>query len=246
MAVTAQTYNVPNGSIAPDFNFTGIDGQWYHLYAITAQDKYVMLDFTQATCPPCMASAEAFAKLYELYGCNAHELVCVAVNGIAGQGGAVMHAYHAAKGGGWAEPPAIVEAAGGWDLSIAYGVGSAPTFYLIGPDNRMINNGIWPVVGLESFAAAFPAGHKMDVHPCSSAVGVPEQEQPTVCLFPNPAEERITLCHGNARSYRILDVQGRLCAQGALVAGSAVVSGLHPGVHIVEFDGRWRSRFVKI
>lgn len=52
---------IPNGSIAPNFTATDINGNEYNLYDILAQDKNVIIDFSATWCPPCWAFHETHA-----------------------------------------------------------------------------------------------------------------------------------------------------------------------------------------
>ena len=47
---------------------------------------------------------------------------------------------------------------GGGAVDANFGVNAYPTFCLINPNNEIINIDIWPLTGVETFEAAFPAG----------------------------------------------------------------------------------------
>ena len=52
-SLCAQSYNYPNGSTVADFTVTDIEGDVHNLYDLTAQGKYVLLDFFTLWCAPC-------------------------------------------------------------------------------------------------------------------------------------------------------------------------------------------------
>ncbi|MFZ1331639.1 MAG: redoxin domain-containing protein, partial [Flavobacteriales bacterium] len=77
---TAQTNNYPNGSTVADFTVTDIDGQEHNLNAYAAAGKYVLLDFFFYNCGWCQVYAPYYSELYQTYGCNGGDLVCISIN----------------------------------------------------------------------------------------------------------------------------------------------------------------------
>ena len=61
---------LPDGSIAPDFNLIDIDGKQHHLYSYLSQGKTVILNFSQAFCSDCWNyfQSGALQDFYTLYG----------------------------------------------------------------------------------------------------------------------------------------------------------------------------------
>tara|TARA_B110000483_G_C18159389_1_gene528697 strand:- start:303 stop:1802 length:1500 start_codon:yes stop_codon:yes gene_type:complete len=66
---------LPNGSIAPDFTLTDLDGITHNLYADYLDQGYtVFLDFSAVWCPPCWSyhTSGALEDLYENHGPLGH------------------------------------------------------------------------------------------------------------------------------------------------------------------------------
>lgn len=78
--LNAQANNYPNGSLVADFTVTDTHGNTHNLYTYTAQGKHVILDFFFDTCGPCQATSQYFSQLYQTYGCNGGDIICIAMN----------------------------------------------------------------------------------------------------------------------------------------------------------------------
>ena len=66
---------LPNGSVAPDFTLTDLDGTTHNLYADYLDQGYtVFLDFSAVWCPPCWSyhTSGALEDLYENHGPLGH------------------------------------------------------------------------------------------------------------------------------------------------------------------------------
>lgn len=207
----AQATNYPNGSTVADFTVTDIEGNTFSLYDITAQGKYVVLDFFFSTCGPCQATAPYFNQLHETYGCNAHDLYCLTVNN-GMDNNAAVEAYEAAHGGPYSHSPAVSNEGGGEAVNDAFGVGAFPTYCLIGPDNVMKVNDMWPISSMADFVAFFPAGTGIEPAACVTAIA----ENPAshrISAQPTPSTGRITfdmagMAPGTA-TMRIFDMLGQ-------------------------------------
>lgn len=66
---------LPDGSLAPDFTATDLNGQTYHLYELLEQGKIVILEISATWCPPCWVyhnsgALQAFYNQYGPYGAD--------------------------------------------------------------------------------------------------------------------------------------------------------------------------------
>jgi len=61
---------IPNGTIAPNFTLTDIDGNTHELYDYLDQGKSVLLDFFAVWCGSCQSHASTIESAYQAYGPN--------------------------------------------------------------------------------------------------------------------------------------------------------------------------------
>lgn len=168
-AALAQATNYPNGSTVADFTVTDVEGNAHSLYDITSQGKYVVLDFFFAACGPCQATQPHFNQLHETYGCNAHDLFCMTMNNGFDNNAQVV-TYENTYGGAYAHSPAVSNEGGAPAVTDDFGVGAFPTYCLIGPDNKMVVNDMWPISSMADYVAYFPSGSGIDPAACALSV----------------------------------------------------------------------------
>ena len=223
----AQAYNYPNGSLVADFVVTDVDGNVHGRYDYTAQGKYVLLDFFTLWCAPCQETAPYWAELYQTYGCNTADVVCLSLD-YENNTAAEIQAYSDTYSGPWAHPPVVTDALA---LSDVFGVGTAPNYCLIGPDNVMINNSIWTVASMGDFLAAFPM--ESGIAPQACGVGMIERGATMHRAFPNPTQGTIALEGADVASVVVHDATGRPCPNAPLIAGQLDLRGNVPGLYVL-------------
>jgi thiol-disulfide isomerase/thioredoxin len=115
------------GKDAPQFKATGLDGKTYNLESL--KGKPVLLDFWASWCGPCNRSMPTLEKLHTDFA--AQGLVILGVN--VGESRATVEQFLKTK-------PMAYPVVMGSEVGIptAFGVTVFPTFILIGPDGKVI------------------------------------------------------------------------------------------------------------
>lgn len=169
----AQTDNYPNGSTVSDFTVTDTHGQVHNLNAYAAAGKFVLLDFFYYDCGYCQINAPYYAQLFETYGCNGGNLICIEVND-GSDPDALADAFADDFAPGYSHPP-VIGTGGGGALTSTFGVSAFPTYALISPAKVMLNQDIYPINNMNTFVSAFPANSGINAQSC--AVGIDEKDQ---------------------------------------------------------------------
>lgn len=210
MMVNAQTNNYANGSTVADFTVTDTHGQVHNLNTYAAAGKFVLLDFFFYGCPPCQQNAPSYSQLYQTYGCNGGNLICIEVNN-GTDTDAQAEAFSEDFAPGFAHPPVIGQVAGD-ALTSTFGVNAFPTFALISPAKIMLNGDIYPISSMNTFVNAFPANS--GIVPQSCAVGIDEQDMVRFDeIYPVPSNGLFNLkiaSRSNAKlTVRVLNTLGQ-------------------------------------
>jgi thiol-disulfide isomerase/thioredoxin len=76
----AQVQNYAVGDTEDGFTLTDTDGVEWNLYDLTAQGKYVYLDFFFDICSPCQTTQPIYNEFHDTYGCNEFEIFVISIN----------------------------------------------------------------------------------------------------------------------------------------------------------------------
>ena len=182
--VFAQVQNYNVGDVVDDFTVTDTDGNTWNLYDLTSQGKYVYLDFFFYTCGPCQTTTPIFNEFHDTYGCNQGNLFMLSVNNGTDSDAEVI-AFENAFGGDFTHAPAVSAEGGAGAVDTNLGISAYPTYCLIGADNTLLINDIWPIANLSTFANTIPASANAIVMECS--LGTQETSVVDFNIFPNPS-----------------------------------------------------------
>ena len=230
----------PSGGddIMPDFTGTDIDGNEIHLYDILDAGQAVFINFFLTGDPYSEAPMTDVIEAYRLYGCNAHDVFFMEIspNG------------HDDACQAWVDQfgvkyPTISRDGGGNDIAQAIPVGYYPTLMLIRPDHTFANRDIYPPT-LEYILDAMN-GEGYEQHDCED--NVEEAENQAFMLFPNPANDFVTLNGENLGMVRVYNTLGQKVDEFKANGNELRINtmGYESGVYFVKTDEQTMKFVVK-
>ena len=234
----ATNYNV--GDVVDDFTVVDTDGVEHNLYSITASGKYVFLDFFFVNCGPCQTWQATYNQLHDKYGCNEGEVYCLSINNGFDNNEEVIQ-YEETYGGPYNHAPAVSNEGGGEAVDNNFGISAYPTFCLINPDNVIINTDIWPLTGIETFEAAFPADFNPEPMECN-VLSIVEQSDMGIALYPNPVNSEsalhVRLSQSQRGTFTIYSTNGRVLLEGSITGDSVDIPiRLSSGTYFLSIEG---------
>jgi thiol-disulfide isomerase/thioredoxin len=130
---------IADGSIAPDFTATDINGVEHNLYDLLNEGKTVILDVMATWCPPCWSyhNSGALESVYECYGEHGSDNVVVfMIEGDPNTPNADLYGAGTSEGD-WVTgtPYPIIESA---SIASAYQISYYPTVYRICPGGKTV------------------------------------------------------------------------------------------------------------
>lgn len=149
---------LPNGSQAPDWTFTDIDGNTHTLSDYLNDGKTVILDFFATWCPPCWTyhNSGALEHLYEMYGPDGTDEVMVFyIEASSTTNLDDIHGVGSSTQGDWytGTPFPIIHTI---QLNNPYQINGFPTVYGICPNGEITELGTAPTSVVYNFVQNCP------------------------------------------------------------------------------------------
>ena len=194
---------IPGGivDIMPDFTGINLDGDTIHLYDILDNGQYVLINFFLYGDEISEAIMSDMVEAYHLYGCNDHDVFFMEISSNGGDASCQTWVENFGV-----EYPTISRDGGGNEIAQAIPVALYPTIMLIRPDHTIAQRDIYPPT-LE-YINLYMTEEGIEQHEC--ATGVEENNNSSITLFPNPANDRVTLkgsIHGMVSVFNALGQQ---------------------------------------
>lgn len=232
----AQFNNYSNGDIVNDFTVTDVYGNTHNLYTYTSAGKYVYLDFFYSICGGCQEFVPIFNELYDKYGCNEADLICISMNSGYDKDAAVI-AFENTYGGSFHHAPAISIDGGCESVITDFHPMYYPAVCLIAPDNSMVDSNVSPYNSVENLEAAFPSDFNPEITNCT--IGVNEYDSEVdFTVFPNPSngkEIAINILNYKNVKITISDVLGKIVFKAVTKESIKIISpNLRKGVYILS------------
>ncbi len=150
---------IPDGSVAPDFNATDLDGNSYNLYSMLDSGYTVYLDFSATWCGPCWSyhNSGALKDLYDDYGPQGtNEVRVFFLEGDAATNLSCLYGPAGCNGGtqgNWvAGTPYPIIHQQGPTIANSYQINYFPTVFCVCPYSRKVYEaGTLPASALYSF-----------------------------------------------------------------------------------------------
>ena len=230
---------LPNGSTAPDFTFTDLEGNSHRLYDYLGQGKTVYLDFFACHCPFCWNYEQAgyMSALYDQYGPDGtNEVMVLGLELDANNGSNEFNGISGSTQGNWVEAASfplinpegsdLTTLINNWDATFY------PLIYAICPDGKLTHIGKQTTENLYAHVAS-----------CSTALGVPENETEEIMFFQNQSGQ-IESMSTVTGSLLISGIDGKVIFQAELNEEKQITlpAQITTGVYLIHFEGT--DRFI--
>ncbi|MBO6026130.1 MAG: redoxin domain-containing protein [Bacteroidales bacterium] len=212
--------------IMPDFTAPDIDGNEINLYSILDNGQAVLIYFFLYDDPFSETPMPDVVEAFHQYGCNEHDVFFMEItpNG------------HDDDCQSWVEKhevpfPTISRDSGGNNIVQAIPVAMYPTIMLIRPNHEIAVRDIYPPT-YEYIAQALD-GENYEQYYCATGM---DENSATCTLFPNPANESVTLKGENLGTVSVYNAFGQKI-EDLHVEGSALTintANYESGIYIIK------------
>lgn len=249
----ASSSQLVEGDIAPDWTFDDIDGNEHNLYSILDQGKTVIIDASATWCYPCWDyhTSGELESIYEEFGPEGTDQVRIFMIEADDQTNldCLMDepGCNSSTQGDWVTgtPYPIINpgVAATNNFISEYDIAFYPILYVICPDHTIqlasafdFNTGTGQYI--------FSADEILEAMDQNCAVPVIEKELEEISLYPNPANDVLTISTQSIseRDITIFDLVGNIALQQSFTNNSSLqltidISALPAGMYTVVVNG---------
>lgn len=228
---------LPNGSIAPNFTLTDINGNSHTLYDYLDAGKTVYIDFFACHCPFCWNyhNSNALSNLYDQYGPNTptDDVFVFAIEYDPNNGNNEFYGISGYTQGNWVAgtnyPQINPEGAARTSIIANYAVNYYPLIYAICPDRTIT------VIGTKNTAQLYA-----HTSTCSTSLGIDEAEKLfAVTQYETTLSIQSTMDFSNSKASLVLtDIQGKQLVKTAFSENSKTVdlNGISKGIYFIQIE----------
>lgn len=231
---TTANAQLPNGSIAPNFTLTDIDGVTHDLYSYLDAGKTVYIDVFAAHCPPCWnyKGTQAMKNLYLNYGPTGtvnQDIIILAIEHDPNNGYNELHGISGSTQGDWVStslyPIINPEGADRTNFINTFDATFYPLIYGICPDRRIKNVGTLNTNGLYNYQTGT----------CLAAAGIEDISENELVIGYNSTLNSIQVTNASGNLF-LTDLSGKTILSNIVVenAKSIVVGELTTGIYVVN------------
>ncbi len=188
---------------AVDFTVTDCHGQTYNLFEILDRVQAVFIDFFFYSCGQCQVISPYITGSYTQMGCNMHDVFYIEISYMDSDAACQQWANEYGV-----EFPTVGKDGGGNEVFDLYGITACPTLVLIMPDRSIPIQGL---LDLYPFSAqdVVNAMQRYGLQPHDCNTTSVDENSTTLTLFPNPANESVTLQGENLGLVSIYNALGQ-------------------------------------
>ena len=188
---------------AVDFTVTDCHGQTYNLFDILDRGQAVFIDFFFYSCGQCQVISPYITGSYTQMGCNMHDVFYIEISYMDSDAACQQWANEYGV-----EFPTVGKDGGGNEVFDLYGITACPTLVLIMPDRSIPIQGL---LDLYPFSAqdVVNAMQRYGLQPHDCNTTSVDENSNTLTLYPNPANESVTLQGENLGVVSIYNALGQ-------------------------------------
>ena len=219
-----------------NFSGTDLNGNEIRLYDILDAGQAVLINFFLTDDPFSAQPMTYLTESYKLFGCNENDVFFMGIspNGHDDDCAAWVETYNV-------EYPTISRDGGGNAIVQAIPVGYYPTVMIIRPDHTFAYRDLYPLENTQTIVNALES-EGYEQHEC--ATGVTEENE-TLSLYPNPANDFVTLLGENLGMVHIYNALGQEVECFITKSDELRINTTHfeDGVYLIKTDNQ-TVRFV--